>query len=107
VPSTPLVKLIKRKTKAGSAIIRQYRVILTCLPEGEGAARNLILRVLTLGGLHLSEISARAAEGGEGIDLSATVTGEGVTEAGLEQAVQRIAAEPGLIRVRWLALEEG
>jgi hypothetical protein len=30
-----------------------------------------------------------------------------VGEAALEQAVQRLAAEPGLIRVRWESLDEG
>ena len=102
----PLVKLLKRKTNAGVPLSRSFRVILTCLPEQEGGARSLILRTLTLGGLHLSEVGLRPAEDGVGIDLSATVTGEGATDTMLEQAVQRLAAEPGLLRVRWLPLDE-
>ncbi len=102
----PLVKLLKRKTNAGVPLSRSFRVILTCLPEQEGGARSLILRTLTLGGLHLSEVGLRPAEDGVGIDVSATVTGEGATDTMLEQAVQRLAAEPGLLRVRWLPLDE-
>ncbi len=102
----PLVKLLKRKTNAGVPLSRSFRVILTCLPEQEGGARSLILRTLTLGGLHLSEVGLRPAEDGVGMDLSATVTGEGATDTMLEQAVQRLAAEPGLLRVRWLPLDE-
>jgi putative Mg2+ transporter-C (MgtC) family protein len=64
-----------------------------------------MLRTLGLAGLHLSEIGL--TRGGEGIDLVATVTAEGVMDAVLEQAVQRLAAEPGLERVRWQAIEEG
>ncbi|MES2667842.1 MAG: MgtC/SapB family protein [Pseudomonadota bacterium] len=102
----PLVKFLKRKTKAGVPVTRSFRVILTCLPEQEGGARSLILRTLTLGGLHLSEVGLRPAEDGVGMDVSATVSGEGTTDAMLEQAVQRLAAEPGLLRVRWLPLDE-
>lgn len=103
----PLVKFLKRHTRAGVSLSRGYRVIVT-VPEAEEAhARGLMLRTLTLGGLHLSEIGTAPGEDGRGMDLSATVTAEGVGETGLEQAVQRLAAEPGLIRVRWQSLDEG
>ena len=102
----PLVRWLKRHTRAGLPVVRAYRVILTVLETQEAAARNLVLRTLSLGGLHLSEIGVTLAEDGRGLDLSATVTAEGVGEAALEQAVQRLAAEPGLMRVRWLTLDE-
>ena len=102
----PLVKWIKRKTRAGTPALRSFRVAISCRPDQEAAVRALILRTLTIGGLHLSEIAIAAGEGGDGLDLSATVSGEGVTDDMLELAVQRLAAEPGLIRVRWQALED-
>ena len=102
----PLVKWLKRHTRAGVPVVRAYRVILTVLETQEAAARSLVLRTLSLGGLHLSEIGVTAAEDGRGLDLSATVTAEGAGDAALEQAVQRLAAEPGLMRVRWLTLDE-
>lgn len=102
----PLVKWLKRHTRAGVPVVRAYRVILTVLETQEAAARSLVLRTLSLGGLHLSEIGVAAAEDGRGLDLSATVTAEGAGDAALEQAVQRLAAEPGLMRVRWLTLDE-
>ena len=103
----PLVKWLKRKTKAGVPISRSYRVVITCRADQEAAVRALVLRTLTIGGLHLSEVELRAAETGDGLDLSATVTGEGVTEEMLELAVQRLVAEPGLMRVRWQGVDEG
>ncbi|MCZ8079433.1 MAG: MgtC/SapB family protein [Rhodobacteraceae bacterium] len=103
----PLVKWLKRKTKAGVPISRSYRVVITCRGDQEAAVRALVLRTLTIGGLHLSEVELRAAESGDGLDLSATVTGEGVTEEMLELAVQRLVAEPGLMRVRWQGVDEG
>lgn len=103
----PLVKWLKRHTLAGVPLSRGYRVVVTVAEAQEALARSLILRTLTLGGLHLSEIGLAPGEEGRGLDLSATVTAEGVGEAGLEQAVQRLAAEPGFIRVRWQSLDEG
>lgn len=102
----PLVKWLKNKTKAGMPVSRSFRISLTCQPDQEGAARALLLRTLTIGGLHLSEITASADSDGGGIALGATVSGEGVTDDMLELAIQRIAAEPGYARLRWEALED-
>ena len=102
----PLVKWIKKRTKAGLPLGKSYRVLLTCRPDQEGDLRSLMLRTLALSGLHLSQITAQAAEDGVGIDLAATVSGDGMPDGVVEQAVHRLAAEPGLIRVRWEALEE-
>ncbi|MCU0815649.1 MAG: MgtC/SapB family protein [Cypionkella sp.] len=102
----PLVKWIKRKTKAGVPLGRAWRVIVTTPAAEEGTARSLMLRILPLGGLHISEIAVQKAEGEGGLDLCATVTAEGMADSVIEQAVHRLAAEPGLIRVRWDQLEE-
>jgi putative Mg2+ transporter-C (MgtC) family protein len=103
----PLVKWLKRHTRAGVPLARGYRVIVTVTEPQEAMARSLMLRTLSLGGLHLSDIGLAPGEEGRGLDLSATVTAEGVGETGIEQAVQRLAAEPGLMRVRWQSLDEG
>lgn len=103
----PLVKGLKRYTRAGVPLTRGYRVIVTVAEAEEAMARSMMLRTLTLGGLHLSEIGLAPGEDGRGLDLSATVSAEAVGDGALEQAVQRLAAEPGLLRVRWLSLDEG
>ncbi len=100
----PLVKLMKKYTNAGVPVTRAYRVALNCLPGDEGAMRALILRTLTLGGLHLSEIEAQVQEGQ--VEVTATVSGEGVTDQMLEQAVHRIAVEPGVMKLRWMPVED-
>ena len=101
----PLGKFLKRHTRAGLPMLKSYRVVVTVGETQEAAVRSLILRTLSLGGLHLSEIGVAAGEGG--LDLSATASAEGAGEGALEQAVQRLAAEPGLMRVRWEPLEDG
>ena len=101
----PLVKLLKRYTQAGMPVIRAFRVQVAVDPAQEATVRNLMLRTLSLGGLQISEIGVTTGDPGR-LDLSATVTAEEVGEPGLIQAVQRLAAEPGLLRVRWEALED-
>ncbi|MFZ1469058.1 MAG: MgtC/SapB family protein [Paracoccaceae bacterium] len=102
----PLVKWLKRKTRAGVPITRSFRVQVTARTEVEAETRSLMLMALGLGGLHLSEIGMQRSEDGLGLDLVATVTPEGVPDSVLEQAVQRLALEPGLMRVRWHPLDE-
>jgi putative Mg2+ transporter-C (MgtC) family protein len=87
--------------------MRAYRVQVAVDPSQEAETRSLMLRTLSLGGLHISEIGVTPGDQGQGLDLSATVTAEAVGDAALEQAVQRLAAEPGLMRVRWESMEDG
>lgn len=102
----PLVKWLKRHTMAGVPMVRAYRVLVTVAEADESRVRAMILRTLSLGGLHLSEIGVSVGEDGRGLALSATVTAEGAGELALEQAVHRLAAEPGLVRVRWETIDE-
>jgi putative Mg2+ transporter-C (MgtC) family protein len=100
----PLVKLLKKYTAAGAPVLRVFRVTLVCTAEQEAAMRGLVVRTLALGGMHLSEIAAVQQDGQ--IEVSATVSGEGVTDAMVEQVVLRIAAEPGVMKLHWLAVED-
>ncbi len=101
----PVVKWLKRRTNAGVPVSRSFRVGVVCRPEAEGTARALLLRELSLGGLQLTSIDAHAQIDGT-VELTANAVGEGVTEAAFEQAAQRIAVEPGLLRVSWSAGED-
>ena len=100
----PLVRLLKRHTKAGGKVQKTWRVSLSCAPEAEGPVRALILRSFSLSGLELVGIESRRSEAG--IDLSADAHGEGITEATLAQALQRLAVEPQVQRLTWEAAEE-
>ncbi len=100
----PLVKFLKRHTKAGVPVTRSYRVMLNCAGDKEAAMRALLLRCLTLGGLHLQEIVVKNQD--DGLEITALVGGEDAPELAVEQAVQRMAAETGVGRVRWMAADE-
>ena len=101
----PLVKFLKRKTNAGMPILRHYTLTLTCLPAQEAEMRSALLRDLGVSGLHLLEIAQNNVEG-EVIELSATISGEGVADHAVEQTAARLAALSGLKRVRWQVADE-
>lgn len=103
----PLVKWIKRHTLAGRPALRHYQVAVTCDAGREGEVRAFLLRTLSLASLHLSEIAARPSTEGGMLDIVATVTGEGTMQAAIDQALARVAAEPGLARVAWAVVDEG
>jgi putative Mg2+ transporter-C (MgtC) family protein len=100
----PLVKWLKRNTKAGVQVLRAYRVILTCNADSEAVMRALMLRSLEVGGLHLQEISMQVIE--SGIEIQATVTGDDSPDQAVEQAVQKMAAQAGVVKVRWMAADD-
>lgn len=101
----PLVKLLKRHTKAGQPIGRLWRLSLNCSAESEGPVRALVLRTLAVAGLELTEVEARRGE--TGVDLAVLAHGEGITESVFAQTVQRLAAEPQVLRLQWAVIEDG
>lgn len=102
----PLVKFLKRKTNAGVPITRAFRIDVTCQSAAEAETRSLILRTLAVGGLHIIEIEAKPADDNT-VEICALINGEGMVDQIIEQSATRLAAEPGLRRVRWHLQDEG
>jgi putative Mg2+ transporter-C (MgtC) family protein len=102
----PLVKWLKRKTNAGVPLMRSFCIEITCLTTQEAETRSLILRTLALGGLRIIQIEAQPADSGDAIDLAILVNGEGMVDQVMEQAIARVAAEPGLRRIHWHVQDE-
>jgi putative Mg2+ transporter-C (MgtC) family protein len=100
----PFVKWLKKHTNAGVPMVKGYRVILSTEPANEAVMRAKLMHVLTVAGVHISEISAQTGEGG--LDLAVTISAEGFAETLIEQSVQRLATEPGIRRLRWMPVEE-
>jgi hypothetical protein len=69
--------------------------------------RTFLLRTHAVAGLHLSEIAVRPSTEGGMVDILSTITGEAATQHAPEQAIARLAAEPGPARVEWHPIDEG
>ena len=59
---------------------------------------------LTPAGVKLQEIRVTTREGT--VQLTARVAGEGVTDAVLNQTIQRLAVEPCVLRLHWDMADE-
>lgn len=103
----PLVKFLKKHTRAGSPIQRTCRLTVQVPANAEAEARALILRTLSMNGAVLSEILAETADEGRAILFDITLTADGATDEAIERIVQRLAAEPGFLRIGWQVGEEG
>ncbi len=100
----PLVQVMKRRI--GAAVpARNFRLVVRAPAPAEGEARALYLRALAPEGLHLTGMD-RQAEADE-VVLVARVQGDSEAEEALEQALQRLAAEPGLVSLHWEAANPG
>ena len=103
----PLVKWIKRRTRAGVPLSRHLRLTASCAEPRESDLRALVLRVLAVEGLRLSEMTRRRLDG-DVIELVAELTVEGGPgEREMEHVVAQIAAEPWLHKVSWQPVEDG
>ncbi len=100
----PFVKILKKYTAAGMPITRNWRIVLSAPASDEAVIRALVLKVLAESGLHLSELNVATNEGK--LELSAVAGGIARTEEMLEQAARRLAAQPGVLSLRWEAMED-
>lgn len=99
----PFVQWMKKRTGQRDEA-RHFRVSVTVNEADEAGARSLLLRQLGIGGMHFGGITMSKQE--NTVELTATVSAEGLAEQSLEQAVQRIGAEPGFLAVEWQMVEE-
>lgn len=103
----PLVRFLKKHTRAGVPISRSMRLSVQIPASAEAEARALVLRTLTMHGAPPSEIVARPAEEGRVIRLEIALGAEGLSDEVMERILQRLGSEPGFLAVGWHATEEG
>lgn len=100
----PLVKWLKRHTRAGVPVMRYFRVVLRCTPQDDAAMRGMLLQRLSAAGIHIAEVASNTVEGG--VELVVSVNGDDGLEQLLQQVVLKIAAEPAVARIRWMPSDE-
>ena len=100
----PLVKWLKRHTRAGVPVMRYFRVVLRCAARDDAAMRGLLLQRLGAGGIHIAEVASNPVDGGAEIVVS--VSGDDGLETSLQQVVLKMAVEPAVLRIRWMPSDE-
>lgn len=95
----PLVKFLKSNTKAGAPALRNVEVVLSCDPSREADMRALLLRCISVEGVHVQRVSS--ALNGELLEISVWISGEDVADLLVEPAIKRIGLETGVVRVFW------
>ena len=102
----PLVKWIKRRSRAGVPVLRQFEVEATCEPDHEAEVRAMLLRSLAMAGFHMSGLAGGQTAAGQR-KLTLSLTAEGLPDHAVEQVIAQLAAQPRLTGIRWATPDEG
>ena len=97
----PVVRWLKRLAAQSDKAARQFRITLTCRADQEIQVRSLMVQAFALAGMHLGGLESGDADQANRVVVEALVTGQGATEAGLEQVVGRLSLDPSVSSVRW------
>ena len=100
----PLVKFIKRKTRAGQPLIMEYRVQVTCRPKHEAKVRQTLVQKLSLPGLSL--VAMDQADQDEELLFDMTVAVEDNSDGILKTAIAPLMIDTNIRAVTW-ELSEG
>jgi putative Mg2+ transporter-C (MgtC) family protein len=100
----PLVKWLKRHTRAGVPVMRYFRVVLRCSAQEDAAMRGMLLHRLGAAGIHITEVASNPVDGS--VELVVSVSGDDGLEQLLQQVVLKMAAEPAVARIRWMPSDE-
>lgn len=95
----PLVKWLKRRTRAGMPLVTETRVFLTCAKKDEAAARRLILKVFAREGVQVSGLETEAE--GDKIKLSLFVSIVDMSGQTIENLVSPLMLDPVFQGLDW------
>lgn len=99
----PLVRLINRQTFPTQDGETHYLVTVVCRGSDEAHIRALLLQGVSSGALSLRRLDSANVEGGELVEVGATLVSTGRADASIEQIVGRLSLEPAVTAARWRA----
>lgn len=99
----PLVKWLKRKTRAGQPLCLEYRIQVTCKEKHEVKVRQILVHKLSLPGL--SVISMDVETGDDALAFDVLVSVEDNSDGILKTAVAPLMIEPSIRSVNWESAE--
>ncbi|MGI3185348.1 MgtC/SapB family protein [Nioella aestuarii] len=95
----PLVKWLKRRTRAGMPLVAESRVTLTCAKSDEAAARRLVLKALMHEGVQVAGMETDAKD--DRVELSLSVTIAELSGHSIETLVSPLMLDPIVQGLDW------
>lgn len=101
----PLVKWLKRTTRAGVPLTQEFKILLRCLPTAQAEARTSALKALAQNNVRI--VGFEKAEVEEGLQtLEILVSTEDRPEEVQHKVIAPLMLEPGIHGVEWDAVSE-
>ncbi|WP_133488531.1 MgtC/SapB family protein [Aliiroseovarius marinus] len=100
----PLVKFLKRKTRAGQPLLLEFRLWISCRAKHENKVRSTIVHKLALPGLAL--VSIDATDSGEDSTLEVLVNVEDNSDSLIKTAVAPLMLDPNIRSLSWEAAND-
>jgi len=101
----PLVRVINRQLPPSGNAEVDYFVSLRCRSAEEARIRALLLQGVASVPLGLRQLDSTNLEGGDGVEVTASLHSATRNDAALEQIVGRLSLESQVTAVRWRASE--
>lgn len=95
----PLVKFLKRTTRAGQPLMLEFRLWISCRSKHENKVRSAIVHKLALPGLTL--VSIDATENGDDSTLEVLVNAEGNSDSLIKTAVGPLMLDANIRSLSW------
>ncbi|CUH82185.1 magnesium transport protein MgtC [Tritonibacter multivorans] len=102
----PLVKWVKRKTRAGLPMVQEYRILMTCRPSDEQAVRNSILAALSASPAHAQGFDVETSKEDE-MRLDLTLAINDRSEESINSVISPLLIDPAVLSLSWEAGAEG
>ena len=96
----PLVKWVKRKTRAGLPVMQEYRIFMTCRPSDEQAMRNSILAALSATSAHALGFDT-VATSPEEMRLELTVAINDWAEDSINSVISPLLIDRAVLNLTW------
>ena len=96
----PLVKWVKRKTRAGMPMMQEYRIFMTCRPSDEQAMRNSILAALSASSAHALGFDTVATSPDE-MRLELTVAINDRAEDSINSVISPLLIDRAVLNLTW------
>ncbi len=103
----PVVKWIKRRTRAGMPMALDYRIVVTTVPKHEGKVRGLVLQKLSFPGAHVNSIESSGPDATGEVTLDILASVEDRDDTMLRSAITPLTADARVHRLGWESSAEG